>query len=568
MTFYESALRVLEEAGKPLTHVEITQLSMDKGLLSHVGKMPEVTMLARLAAMAKRPRDRKLLVTAKDTFALTDWMLPEDPAALAATGVPEANPEEGLPPLRPIERHPEPSSQNARGVGRERDRDRKRRDRDEERKKRFPPIGEVAFEALEELGGAATCAAILEKARSKELCGPELGTEKLLYALVEDNQRRIDAGRRPQFHWRAIEGAEAQVAIDPNSEVPAGEIQAALCKAAEVPFENGRAVLKVREQRSEISTEDAQLFDAARLAVKDARRAQARSFRKLLADLELGALEKALVKLLHTQGFREVRVARRSREGLLLTSRRKDGSLEYRQAVRLLRGNASIERRHVQELRRDLSQVGAQVGLICSAGDVRGDARGDAVGQGAMVQIWGGDALAEKFFEAETGVTAKKMFLYEIDAAFFTQIKIDAEEARLRREERQRERGDEPRALPPEGEAVAAAPAGDAPGPADAERGDLDGDDADEGDEGDEGAEEQGGSAAEGALGPDGQPQGSGRRRRRRRRRRRGGGGRPEGAPGGAPGQSAAPAEGASAEPPPPPPPAPAASGGGESSGA
>src|SRR4051812_38782136 len=137
MTFYEAALRVLEDAGKPLTNIEITQRSVEKNLLSHVGKTPEMTMLARLAAMARRPRDRKVIVTAKDTFALADWMLSEDAAALALTGVIEPNPEEAMPPYRPVERHPESKPEFARGAGRgERDRDRghKRRDRDDDRK--------------------------------------------------------------------------------------------------------------------------------------------------------------------------------------------------------------------------------------------------------------------------------------------------------------------------------------------------------------------------------------------------------------------------------------------------
>ena len=54
MTFYEAALRVLEAAGQPLNSVEITERSITQGLLSHVGKTPEQTMLSRLAAMARR----------------------------------------------------------------------------------------------------------------------------------------------------------------------------------------------------------------------------------------------------------------------------------------------------------------------------------------------------------------------------------------------------------------------------------------------------------------------------------------------------------------------------------
>src|SRR5688572_17109925 len=144
MTFYEAALRVLESAGQPLHVLEITERSISQSLLSHVGKTPEQTMLSRLAAMARRPRDRKVVVTAKDTFALADWSLPEDAEALAQTGVPEVNPEEALPPLRPIERHPEPRNENVRASGRG---DRKRR-RDEEeegrggKRRRYPPIPE------------------------------------------------------------------------------------------------------------------------------------------------------------------------------------------------------------------------------------------------------------------------------------------------------------------------------------------------------------------------------------------------------------------------------------------
>ena len=75
MTFYEAALRVLEAAGQPLTSIEITERSIAQGLLSHVGKTPEQTMLSRLAAMARRARDRRVTVTGPSTFALTEWGL-------------------------------------------------------------------------------------------------------------------------------------------------------------------------------------------------------------------------------------------------------------------------------------------------------------------------------------------------------------------------------------------------------------------------------------------------------------------------------------------------------------
>ena len=54
MTFTEAAAEVLRIAGKPLHYKEITELAIEKNLLSHVGKSPEVTMGARLAALLKK----------------------------------------------------------------------------------------------------------------------------------------------------------------------------------------------------------------------------------------------------------------------------------------------------------------------------------------------------------------------------------------------------------------------------------------------------------------------------------------------------------------------------------
>ncbi|HEY0131247.1 MAG TPA: aminoacyl--tRNA ligase-related protein, partial [Allosphingosinicella sp.] len=164
---------MLESEGRPLTFLEITEKSIAQNLLSHVGKTPELTMLSRLAAMARRTRDRKVVVTAKDTFALADWALPEDAEALALTGVMEAHPEDSLPPLRPVERHPEPRTDNVRVAGRGSERKR-RRDEEEEagrggRRRRFPPIPEVVFEILSESDQALRPDQILEQARTKEL---------------------------------------------------------------------------------------------------------------------------------------------------------------------------------------------------------------------------------------------------------------------------------------------------------------------------------------------------------------------------------------------------------------
>ncbi len=59
MTFTEAAVVVLRQAGRPLHYKKITELAIEKNLLSHVGKTPEVTMSARLAMLAKTPDGSK-----------------------------------------------------------------------------------------------------------------------------------------------------------------------------------------------------------------------------------------------------------------------------------------------------------------------------------------------------------------------------------------------------------------------------------------------------------------------------------------------------------------------------
>jgi ribonuclease E len=574
MTFYEAALRVLESAGHPLHVGEITQQSISQNLLSHVGKMPEQTMLSRLAAMARRNKDRKLVVTAQDTFALVDWGIAEDTAALAVTGVPVPNPEEDLPPYRPPERHPEPRTENARATGRGEKR-RRREEEEEERRggrRRYPPAPEVCVEVLSEQNGLKA-AEVLERARAKELASEQYSETQLLTALAEDNQRKIDSGRRPQFVLAKDTGLLTWESPESAASVTPGEIQAAFAEALGLPFENGRIVLRgaaaaaVAPVSAEV-VEDVTVVQALKQAGRDGRRAMARVLRTRLAALEAFAFEKACVKMLHAFHFRDLKVAKRNPHGPLLTARKREGSLELRYAIRMVRGSGAVDRKGVQDLRRDMSHYAAQVGLLLTPADVRGDARSEAQSQGALALVWGGEALAEKFLEAKAGVTVQVVELFELDERFFEQVKQEADEAAHRREVRARERELEPDERPESSQAEKPAPqeagqeeatlpvsvagtekvgaaGGDAGVPAPA---DADAEDEGEGDdEGDEGDAEGGAEAAPGTsgeVGPNGEPR---RRRRRRRRGRRGRGQKPEGAPGTEGEAAAPPADGAPA---------------------
>src|SRR5581483_10053212 len=74
MTFTDAAAEVLRLVGKPLHYKEITDIAIEKNLLSHVGKSPEVTMGARLAAMLKKDDKSIPIVRVKPgVFALREW---------------------------------------------------------------------------------------------------------------------------------------------------------------------------------------------------------------------------------------------------------------------------------------------------------------------------------------------------------------------------------------------------------------------------------------------------------------------------------------------------------------
>ena len=51
MTFTEAAVEILRLAGRPLHYKKITELAIERNLLSHVGKAPELTMSSRLATI-------------------------------------------------------------------------------------------------------------------------------------------------------------------------------------------------------------------------------------------------------------------------------------------------------------------------------------------------------------------------------------------------------------------------------------------------------------------------------------------------------------------------------------
>ncbi|MGD8316365.1 MAG: winged helix-turn-helix domain-containing protein [Myxococcales bacterium] len=74
MTFTEAAVEVLRSIGKPLHYKKITEIAIERNLLSHVGKTPETTMSSRLATMVKKDRgDAPIIKVKPGVFALREF---------------------------------------------------------------------------------------------------------------------------------------------------------------------------------------------------------------------------------------------------------------------------------------------------------------------------------------------------------------------------------------------------------------------------------------------------------------------------------------------------------------
>ncbi len=537
MTFTEAAIEVLRREGKPLHFKKIAEIAVRDSLLDHVGKIPDEVMGGQLATHCRLPHaDRKVVVVQSGTFALAEWGLDEDPAGLE--GMIEQPPADEI-PYRGRERHPTPSREIARSTARGEGRARRREEGEERRGRRFPPPAEVAYEILAGSDRALPLAEVAAQGAERLLMPDAFVRDpsSLGAALSEDNRRRESAGRKPLF---AIDGELVSLAAQPEP----GE-------RAATPLAVARPVT----------------------TAADLRRSALIALRRRLRECDAPTVEHVLGKLLESMGLHDLKVAKRGRDHVVYTGRRRMGLADVRHCVRILRGGSEPGRRDVAEVRRDVTNYGAQIGVIVSAGEVGRDARGEATSAGHVpVLLVCGEALAEAL--AEHGVGCRQVIVPEVDEAFFKGATdaAQAEEAarRARREERERRDGREGRdregadrrggregvAVREAGQVPAAAP-GEAPttsspaaeegAPAAVPSTDVvnesavaqlapgalaastpsEGavlDDQDEGDDGDEdeGDETEAPTGAAATPTSEGERAGEGRRRRRRRRRRGG----------------------------------------------
>ena len=87
MTFTEAAVEVLRLIGKPLHYKAITDIAIERELLSHLGKSPEITMNSRLATMVKKDRgDAPIIKVKPGVFGLREFDAAVIDAAMHESG--------------------------------------------------------------------------------------------------------------------------------------------------------------------------------------------------------------------------------------------------------------------------------------------------------------------------------------------------------------------------------------------------------------------------------------------------------------------------------------------------
>lgn len=408
MTFYEAALCILQREGKPLHVAALTELVLAGDLLSHVGKTPQEVMESRLLSMARKRGDRAISVVGPHTFALAEWGLAEDLAALDLPAEESFEKNTG-PLLRGRERDPSASPAKIRIAGRgERTRGQWREEDAERRRHNRKPVVDVAIEILNACKAALAAVDLAAAARDRDLISDDLGAEALVHALREENRRRADAGRRPIFEF-----------------LNTGEI----ALRADAVAETARASGPARQEKVERPLTLARLLA---LAVEQNKNAL-RQLRRRLGELDGQTFDRAMSALLERLGYLELKVARRHRDGLVFVARRREGLCELRCAIRIIRGAGEVGRSEVEELRRNLGQFGSQLGAIVSAGDVTREARQEAQAGQPPVFLLCADALAELCLEKELGVARTKVELCEIDEDFFRRCGDPARDDRERR---------------------------------------------------------------------------------------------------------------------------------------
>ncbi len=454
MTFTEAAVEVLRSVGKPLHYKKITEIAIEKNLLSHVGKTPETTMSSRLATMVKKDRgDAPILKVKPGVFALREF--PEETVAEAESEAPQSDApepvglEEGAEAAREEgpEAEEEPSiavqdlpgadvfpeedddddlilanldddSRDPRKTRKRRPRRRRERDaeggeRTDARPERRPAERRPA--ASGSRARKAAPAPATRAAAAGEPVGRDLsdaietalrGGSRRARSLVKVAEALIDTGR--------LSGTPALLAPTLGAAVR-GDNAKRRASGGRPRFRETDGLVALLEWDLPSDAVNAER-DAVRAADRQ-RQSVRRAFIKRLRDLPDGALLELLATWLNAVGVHSLRGVRADAGDFSLAGTLRRGPEETPLAITIYRGNQSINNDAVVALRGGLHHFDhARIGWLITLGQVREGTLGEAHAEGAApCAVFDGDALAVSMEEVGVGIQRASLPLAVLD---------------------------------------------------------------------------------------------------------------------------------------------------------
>jgi hypothetical protein len=457
MTFTEAAVEVLRSVGKPLHYKKITEIAIERNLLSHVGKTPETTMSSRLATMVKKDRgDAPITKVKPGVFALRD--LPEDaaqapesatadsdaPGAARADAAPKevedtAEADEDTALDETADAEPSVVGQDLPGAGvfpeeddddelilanldddsregrkpRKR-RPRRRRERDFEggssaearSERRSPPRSRSRKEPQAPAIRAAEAGEPVGRDLADAIETALRGRSRQTRTLVQLAEALIDTGR--------LAGTPALLAPTLGAAIR-GDNAKRHAAGGRPRFREGDGLVSLMEWSLPSDAVNAER-DAVRAADRQ-RQSVRRAFVKRLRDLPDGALLELLATWLNAVGVQSLRAVRAEAGDFSLAGTLRRGPEETPLAITIYRGRQPISNDAVIALRGGLHHFDhARMGWVITLGQVRDGTVIEAHAEGAApCALFDGDALAASMEEVGVGIRRASLPLAVLD---------------------------------------------------------------------------------------------------------------------------------------------------------
>src|SRR5690606_20736141 len=233
--------------------------------------------------------------------------------ALEASGIPPVPEEASQPPLRERERHPKISKDNVRIMGRV---DRRRREEARKRRRKAKTLPEIVEAILGHAGVPLPLFDLAAAIRAADLVQDDLGGAALRQRLVEENEQQAQ---------------ELFVFFDEDRVgLPGMEAAAAPADAESLIAEALEKVVRPKA-RPEPQVQAPTPAEPEAPAPEDweaqSRQLAVRQIRARLQELSVENLEGLASTLLQEMGYREVRLAKKHKEGGLIVAKRRMGLL-------------------------------------------------------------------------------------------------------------------------------------------------------------------------------------------------------------------------------------------------